>query len=68
LEASRNIRNALGVIETSAYLVRRSSEQAAFRHPRVEVHCRRIAKHVWTTHQEIRRLFEATRLRLGPVN
>ena len=67
-EAGRNIRSALGVIETSAYLVRRYTQQVAIGHPRVELHLGRIVKHVQQTQQEISRLVEATRPRRGPMN
>lgn len=61
-EASLNIRNALGVIETSAYLVRRYGERVGPGHPKIERHLGRISKHVERAHQEIARLVEAARL------
>ncbi len=67
-EASLNIRNALGVIETSAYLARRYGERAGPGHPKIEHHLRRISKHVARAHQEIARLVEVARLRGDRAN
>jgi hypothetical protein len=67
-EASPNMRNALGVIETSAYLVRRYSELVNPGHPQIEHHLARISKQVQRTHQEIGRIVEAARRRRDPAN
>jgi hypothetical protein len=67
-EASFNIRNALGVIETSAYLVRRYSERIGPVNARVEHHLVRISENVERTHQEITRLVKAARLPRLPAN
>ena len=67
-EANLEIRNALGVIETSAYLVRRYSELVTPRHSRIEHHLARISKQVHRTHQEIGRIVEAASFRPDPAN
>lgn len=61
-EAGARLLNALGVIETSAYLVRRYSEQVAPGNADIERHLDRISRHVQTTYVEIGRL-AATRIR-----
>jgi len=67
-EANLKIRNALGVIETSAYLVRRYSELVNPGHPQIEHHLARISQQVQRTHQEIGRIVEAASLRRDPAN
>jgi hypothetical protein len=67
-QVSSNIRNALAVIETSAYLVHRHSERIAPGHARIEHHLGRIVKHVHRTHHEVARLVETARVRRVPAN
>jgi hypothetical protein len=55
-ETSARILNALGVIETSAYLVGRYSAEASPGNANIERHLHRISKHVRRTNLEIVRL------------
>lgn len=62
-ETSARILNALGVIETSAYLVRRYSAEASPGNANIERHLDRISKHVQRTNLEIVRLVGTAHLR-----
>ena len=62
-ETSARILNALGVIETSAYLVGRYSAEASPGNPNIERHLDRISKHVQRTNLEIVRLVGTAHLR-----
>lgn len=67
-DSLNNIVSALGVIETSAYLVRRYSEQVAPGYANIARHVGRILKHVRRTNLEIVRLVGAARLRRHPAS
>jgi hypothetical protein len=62
-EASARILNALGVIETSAYLVGRYSAEASPGNANIERHLDRISRHVQRTNLEIVRLVGTAHLR-----
>jgi hypothetical protein len=61
-ETSARLFNALGVIETSAYLIGRYSAQVAPGNANIERHLERISKHVQWTNSEIMRLIGVQRL------
>lgn len=62
-ETSARILNALGVIETSAYLVGRYSAEVSPGNANIERHLDRISKHVQRTNLEIVRLVGTAPLR-----
>ncbi|HZL20156.1 MAG TPA: hypothetical protein VFG23_20660 [Polyangia bacterium] len=62
-ETSARIFNALGVIETSAYLVGRYSAEASPGNVNIERHLDRISRHVQRTNLEIVRLVGTAHLR-----
>jgi hypothetical protein len=62
-ETSARILNALGVIETSAYLVGRYSAEVSPGNANIERHLDRISKHVQRTNMEIVRLVGTAHLR-----
>jgi hypothetical protein len=65
--ANLAVGNALGVIETSAFLVRRYSAQISPGHRDIERHLDRISEHVQQTKKEMGRIVGATRRRPVPI-
>ncbi len=65
--ANLAVGNALGVIETSAFLIRRYSSRIAPGHDGIERHLDRISKHVQQTKVEMGRIVAVARQRPAPT-
>ena len=61
LEAGLKIRDAIHVIETSAYLVRHYCERVVDGNADIDRHLNRISKHAERANLEVGRLLDATR-------
>lgn len=67
-EASLNIRDAIHVIDTSAYLVRHYCEQFVDGNTNIDRHLNRISKHAERANLEVGRLLDAARPPFHPAN